>query len=128
MRLYRGLKRKYDPKRVAVGIDGNGTNFTDCPYAALGYATGRYGVVLVLDVPEDEHHRFFEALWGIDDTGPRRYMTFGRFDHYVVAQLPGKELRALLSGRGMSTLSDESRASILSQAIQHRLAGRALVS
>lgn len=127
MRLYRGLKGKYNPKRVAVGIDTAGTNFTDCPHAALGYASGRHGVVLVLDVPEHEHHRFLPAMWGIDDTGPQRMVTFGRFDQHIVAQLAGKDLRALLRGPGMSTVSNESKVSTISEAVRLHLAGLALV-
>jgi len=49
MRLFRGLKHRYRPERVSRW----GTDFTDCPFTALQYAQGRYGVFIVLDVPED---------------------------------------------------------------------------
>ena len=51
MRLYRGLKEPYQSKRRADGLMG--VDFTDCPYVALFFASGRRGQVLVLDFPDD---------------------------------------------------------------------------
>jgi hypothetical protein len=48
-RLYRGLKGPYDPARTTV-VGASGVDFTDRPLAALMYADGRGGVVLVVDV------------------------------------------------------------------------------
>ena len=52
MRIYGGLQQPYDPERVAPDRL-SGADFTDCPYTALVYATGRRSVVLVLDVPQE---------------------------------------------------------------------------
>jgi len=74
MRLYRGLKDKYQPERRPEGLDG--VDFTDCPYVALLYASGRRGQVLVLDVPDDQPSvRVGEELWL--RAGPRRLMIWG---------------------------------------------------
>jgi len=51
MCIYRGLKEPYDPTRI-MSERLHGTDFTDCPYTALQYATGRGGVVLVVEVTE----------------------------------------------------------------------------
>lgn len=116
MRLYRGLKEPHDPARVPS--DGrNGTDFTDCPYAALGYATGRKGVMLVLDVPDDSP-RVREEFWFV--TGPRRFMIWGAFDEYIVATIPAKELRAEVRRKGIVTLGSEDKGMVLRGYIERR--------
>ena len=115
MRLYRGLKERYRPERV-----GAETNFTDCPYAALQFAAARRGVVLVIDV-SDENDDVDEALWLRDDA--RRYIISGRFDDHLVATLEAKVLRSELKARGMSKLSitDGERSRMLRRSIAEML-------
>jgi hypothetical protein len=116
MRLYRGLKEPYDPSRIARGMSG--TDFTDCPYEALLYATGRKGVVLVLDVPEGSA-RVSEELW--PNSKAKRLMVWGRFDNYIVAQLPAKELRAQVRRKGIVAASHEEKSWVLRRYIEQRL-------
>ncbi len=118
LRLYRGLTRPYDPARV----DGDrltATDFTDCPFTALGYAAGRTGVVLVLDVPE-HGARVTEELW-FGPPGAKRIMIWGRFDSLIIAAIPAKELRAEARRRGVAAASDEDKAMILRARIEARL-------
>ena len=56
-RLYRGLSRPYRNGQLDTERFLQGTNFTDCPMAALTFARGRNGVLLVVDVPEDSEVR-----------------------------------------------------------------------
>ena len=60
-RLYRGWTKPHELDRVRRDRT-SGTDFTDCPYTALSYATGPKGTVLVLDVPEGAP-RVSEELW-----------------------------------------------------------------
>lgn len=109
LRLYRGLSKPYRPGDVGKNQPRMyGSDFTDCPYAALRFARGRYGVVLVVDVPAPEIHpcRVSEELWSIDDSGPRRFMVWRRFDSWLVAEIPGKELRAQIRGKGSLTINE----------------------
>jgi hypothetical protein len=67
-RLCRGLKEPYAPQKVGAEHPGSrpglfGTDFTDCPLAALRYAQGRKGVLLVVEVPAR------------DEVGPLRVTT-----------------------------------------------------
>jgi hypothetical protein len=117
LRLYRGLTRPYDRARVQSARSG-GTDFTDCPFTALRYATGPRGVVLVLDVPAG-HPRVSEELWMV--TGAKRLMFWGAFDAFVVAELPAKELRAHVRQKGVAAASDEYKAAVLRRAIRERL-------
>lgn len=115
MRLYRGLKEPYRPEKVGTGQGRMfGTDFTDCPFAALRYAQGRRAVVLVLDFAEGQA-RVSEELW--PDTDARRLMVWGRFDHLVVAAIPAKELRAHVNRKGIVTSSDSHKADVLEEAI-----------
>ena len=34
-----------------------GTNFADCPFVALQFAAGSRGIVLVVEVPDDDNRR-----------------------------------------------------------------------
>jgi hypothetical protein len=117
MRLYRGLKQPYDPERVDHGRL-SATNFTDCPYIALLYATGRKGVVLVLDVPE-ESRRLTEELWLGQKA--KRFMLWGSFDEHIVTAIPAKELRAQVRKKGMVTADDEYKGRVLRAYVHERL-------
>jgi hypothetical protein len=128
MRLYRGLAEPYCPERVAAHRkkSGDSPNFTDCPFAALGYAQGRKGVLLVLDVPDDVAERVVhEQLWLRSDA--KRLQIWGSFDAFIVATLSAKELRAELKRRGMSKLSvtDRDRSWTLRRVVEAQLANAA---
>lgn len=122
IRLYRGLDRKYRPEKVArPGLYG--TDFTDCPFAALDFARGRHGVVLVLDVPPDAS-RITEELW--PSVQARRLMVWGPFDRFIVAIVPAKELRAEVRKQGVASLSAAVKSDILRDVVAAKLkaAGR----
>jgi hypothetical protein len=121
VRLYRGLKEPHRPEKV-VSLPGQrdtGTDFTDCPLAALRYANARRGVVLILDVPPDTL-KVSEELW-LGMGNARRYMVWGRFDKFIIAVLPAKELRALIRVMGVAGATDEYKALVLRRKIQERL-------
>lgn len=97
-RLYRGLSRPY---RTDQGLDPaerlNGRNFTDCPAAAMRFAPGSRGVVLVLEVPPDGGLPVHRAIWGLRDAGgPKRFIAWGDYDQHLVAVIPAKDLRRWL--------------------------------
>lgn len=94
VRLYRGLKRPYRPDEAARRREETrqGVDFTDCPRAALSYASTPRGVLLVVDLPPEASARVTEELWP-HPTG-RRFMIWGAFDRYIRATIPAKELRA----------------------------------
>ena len=109
LRLYRGLTRPYDPSRVRRDRVG-GTDFTDCPYTALGYATGPKGIVQVVDVGVGAS-RVTEELWL--NQGAKRFMLWGGFDDLIIGEIPAKELRAQVRQRGIITSSDTDKARVL---------------
>ena len=113
MRLYRGLKEPYRPEKVtpSPGQPVVGTDFTDCPRTALRYAEGRRGVVLVLDVPSGTF-KVTEELW-LGARGAKRVMAWGRFDEFLTAVLPAKDLRSLIRVKGVAGQSDEYKAMVL---------------
>jgi hypothetical protein len=115
-RLYRGLKKPYDPDRGRRDR-ASGTDFTDCPYTALSYATGPKGTVLVLDVPEGAP-RVSEELWL--NPNAKRFMIWGGFDELIVAQLAAKDLRAQVRQKGIITASDEYKAHVLRSYVEDR--------
>ena len=112
-RLYRGLKEPYEASRVSADRP-SGTDFTDCPYMALGYASGRRGVLLVLDVPVG-YRRLSEELWLI--VKAKRFMIWGAFDDFIVAEIPAKELRAEVRRKGMAAADDRDKSMILRRRI-----------
>ena len=122
MRLYRGLKEPYRPEKVVSAPEqwANGTDFTDCPLTALRYAQGRRGVLLVLDAPEDGL-KFTEELW-LGMTA-KRFMAWGKFDRFITAFLPAKELRSLIRVKGVAGSSDEYKALLLKSKIHEQLDG-----
>jgi hypothetical protein len=116
VRLYRGLKEPYRPERVGLGSDRMfGTDFTDCPVAALRYAQGRRAVVLVLDIAEVDA-RVTEETW--PDAGAKRLMVWGKFDHLIVATIPAKDLRTHVRKKGVVASSDSHKASVLERAVR----------
>ena len=117
LRLYRGLTRPYDAVRVPRGRT-SGTDFTDCPFTALRYAASPKGVVLVLEVPLGLP-RVSEELWLVSDA--KRFMVWGAFDDFIVAELPAKELRAHVRRKGVVAESDAYKAAVLRRAIKERL-------
>lgn len=120
MRLYRGLKTPYRPERVGSSAPfPAGTDFTDCPYTALSYASTPRGEVLVLEVPPSAESRVSEELW-LDDRA-RRLMVWGRFDSFIVRILPAKELRARLRKQGIAGLDHGSKAVLLAGIIDDLL-------
>lgn len=117
LRIYRGLKEPYDPTRV--GSDRlSCSNFTDSAFWALQYASARRGVVLVVDVPVDSA-RVSEKLWL--ERSAKRYGVWGRFDEYIVAQIPAKELRAEVRRKGLVTLGVVDKAQVLAQHVARQL-------
>lgn len=125
MRLYRGLTRKYRAELVV--LDGRqqivATDFTDCAYAALSFARGARGVMLVLDISEEESNspRVSREQWGIADSGPKRFMYWGKFDDHIVARIPAKELRAHVRQKGVRTLSHDVKSRMLQKYIEMRI-------
>ncbi len=123
MRLYRGLKNRYRPDAVGEGqAKFFGTDFTDCPLTALDFARSRQGVLLVLDVSEADDVRVSEELWPQD--GPRRLMVWGKFDRFLVAEIPAKELRAQIRGKGIVTQPREYKSALLADYIDRRVAAK----
>lgn len=113
MRLYRGMKKAYDPSKVSTSKFADGTDFTDCPATALRYAQGSRGVVLVLDVPDEAMEPgggVTEELWTMTGHGPKRFMVWGRFDEWLVATYEAKDLRTRLRQRGLRNASDEHKS------------------
>ena len=80
------------------------------------YATGRRGVVLVVDVNHGTT-RVSEELWL--NRAARRFMLWTAFADLVIAQIPAKELRAQIRRRGIVTAPDEDKAMILSAYVEH---------
>ncbi len=118
VRLYRGQPVRHRAGDHAEFPDGQ--NFTDCPYAALAYARGTRGVVLVLDLPAEDGPPVYECLWSLDGTGPRRFAVHGLYDEWIVAQVPAKALRAALRGGGRGSLPDTEKSWLLVREIKWR--------
>jgi hypothetical protein len=123
MRLYRGLKERYRPERVVptpeqplVMID-----FTDCPLTALRYASTLRDVVIVLDAPAEviDARKLSEGLW-IGMGSAKRFMAWGKFDKFITAILPAKDLRAPIR-KGVASSAGEYKAALLRRKIQDRV-------
>lgn len=121
LRLYRGLKTAYRPEKVLSTSDPYpaGTDFTDCPYTALRYASTPRGVVIVLEVPPTATGKVSEELWPNDEA--RRLMVWGRFDAFIARVIPAKELRAQLRKRGIAGLDHRSKAIVLADYVDEVL-------
>lgn len=127
MRLYRGMKKRYDPSKVPASPFENGTDFTDCSATALRYAQGSRGVLMVLDVPEEgvkPGEGVTEEYWV--GMGPKRFMVWGKFDDWLVATFPAKDLRAQLRERGLRNATDEYKSVVLVRIIDDELRRREL--
>ncbi len=124
MRLYRGLDEPYKPESVCEAGKAlhDGTNFTDCPYAALCYARSGRGVLLVIEVPPELEPKVREEVWLGEFA--KRFIIWGRFDALIVATFPAKELRAELKSKRMmrSSVKDPARSATLRHLIGQRLA------
>src|SRR5215831_7389375 len=110
MRLYRGLKHPYRPERVDPARRTGGTDFTDCPAIALRYAQASRGVVLAVDIDPDEHYasaKLTQEFWFVRDA--KRFMLWGRFDQFLTAIFPAKDLRTHLRLRGLRNAFDEAK-------------------
>jgi hypothetical protein len=127
MRLYRGLTKKYRPDGVGQGAQGmmSGTNFTDCPYAALQFGRGARGTTLILDVPDDATavrdlglRSVTKALWPLDGSGPGRFVVWGRFDDLLVAEIPAKDLRAQVRRKGVAAMPADAKSRILADFVE----------
>ncbi|MBI2950280.1 MAG: hypothetical protein HYY23_21825 [Verrucomicrobia bacterium] len=127
VRLYRGLSKQFNPNEVGERQQSGmtGTNFTDCPYAALLYARGTKGTVLVLDVTPEELARarprgirVTKELWSLDGSGPRRYMIWGRFEGILTAGIPATKLRAEIRRKGVRAQPGEVKSRILKRFIE----------
>jgi hypothetical protein len=129
MRLYRGLKSFYRPERVDTSRLASGTDFTDCPATALRYAQGARGVVLVVDIDPDDRGsstKLTQEFWFVRDA--KRFMLWGRFDQFLTAVIPAKDLRAQLRLRGARNALDETKAVILRSFIARELRDQQLRS
>ena len=95
----------------------SGTDFTDCPVTALRYAEGSWGCLLVLEVAKQERAvlRVTEELWLNGQA--KRYMVWGKFNGFIVAAIPAKDLRARLRREGKWNAPDASKARVLRIAI-----------
>jgi len=118
MRLYRGLKEPYRSKRQPEGLMG--VDFTDCPYVATLFASGRRGQVMVLDIPDDKAEmRVSKELWL--NAAAERLMVWGKFDDYIVGVIPAKELRRMVRAKGMGAMPDSYKSDVLKGAIDKAL-------
>lgn len=129
MRLYRGLKTRYRPERVDLTRRSGGTDFTDCPAIALRYAQGSRGVVLVVDIDPDEHiepAKLTQEFWFVRDA--KRFMLWGRFDPFITAIIPAKDLRAQIRLHGLRNAWDDAKAPFFRAFIARELHDRRLRS
>jgi len=128
MRLFRGLKNPYRPELVDDSWT-SGTDFTDCPAAALLYAQSTRGVLLVVDIEHDElavPQRICGASW--PEREAKRFVVRRRFDDDIVAIFQAKDLRARLRREGHRNASFATKARVLRAVIDDELRRRALRS
>ncbi len=128
MRLFRGLKNPYRPELVDDSWT-SGTDFTDCPAAALLYAQGSRGVLLVAEFEYDElavPQRIHEASW--PEREAKRFLVRRRFDDDIAAIFQAKDLRARLRREGHRNASFATKARVLRGVIDDELRERALRS
>jgi hypothetical protein len=127
MRLYRGLKNPYRPS-ASTRLDGRaGTDFTDCPAVALRYAQGSRAAVLVVDIDPGEHlasAKLTQEFWFVRDA--KRFMLWGRFDQFITAIIPAKDLRTQVRLRGLRNALDDAKAPLLRAFIDRELRDRQL--
>lgn len=115
LRLYRGINEKYKSAKVNAT---NGTNFTDCPFRATLFAGGRNGYLLVVDAPTGQRPSVVtEELYLSGEGGPKRFMIWKKFDSYLLAIIPAKEIRARLREEGCGRLCDADKGQTLKNII-----------
>ena len=128
MRLYRGLKTPYRPEFVDPSRH-SGTNFTDCPAVALLYAQGSRGVLLVVDIDDDEAalpRRVSTASW--PEREARRFILWGRFEDCIADVFRAKDLRTRLRLEGRRNALHAAKARLLRAIVADELRERALRS
>jgi hypothetical protein len=112
VRLYRGLKQPYKPEKCVAQIYApaqlQGMNFTNCPYAALLYAHGSRGVVVVVDVDPDDEVCVSEELW----LGPKakRLVVWGIFDDIFGPSSPPRNFARRFEGKASFVCQTRIRA------------------
>lgn len=77
-------------------------------------------MVLVIDVPAGVEHRVREELWLVSNA--KRFMVWGAFDPWIVAELLAKTLRPEVRRKGMMTLPNEDKGRILKSVIEDLVA------
>lgn len=128
MRLFRGLKNPYRPELVDDRWT-SGTDFTDCPAAALLYAQSSRGVLIAVDIEDDElavPQRICEASW--PEREAKRFLVRRRFDDDIVAIFQAKDLRARLRHEGHRNACFATKARVLRAVIDDELRRGALRS
>jgi hypothetical protein len=75
---------------------------------------------LVLDIPEEMAEVRVRKQFWLDDKA-ERLMVWGRFDDYIAAILPAKELRARVRAKGMAAMPDSYKSDVLKGAIDEAL-------
>lgn len=125
MRLYRGLNNPYRSELVNRTRNA-GTDFTDCPATALLYARSSRGVLLVVDVDDDQAAppRVTKELWL--DKSSSRFMLWGPFDDLIIACFAAKDLRARFRREGLRNATHASKAYALRAIIGDELRLRSL--
>lgn len=126
MRLYRGLKNPYRSQLIDASWV-SGTNFTDCPAAALLYAQSSRGVLVVVEIDGDVSsvpHQISQAVW--PDREAKRFIIRGGFDDRIVAIFLAKDLRTRLRREGLRNALHATKARILRAVIEAELRDRAL--
>ncbi len=79
--------------------------------------------MLVVAIPPGAGPRVSEELWLPDGSGPRRFMVWGRFDEFIVAEILAKELRAVIRKKGVVTQTPDAKSRLLAMHIKMRLNG-----
>lgn len=128
MRIFRGLKNPYRPELVDDSWT-SGTDFTDCPAAALLYAQSTRGVLIVVDIDYDEltvPQRICVASW--PEREATRFLVRRRFDKNIVAIFQAKDLRARLRREGHRNAAFATKARVLRAVIDDELRRRVLRS
>lgn len=126
MRLFRGLKNPYRPELVDDSWT-SGTDFTDCPAAALLYAQSTRGVLVVVELEYDElavPQPICEASW--PEREAKRFIVRRRFDDDIVAIFQAKDLRARLRREGHRNAQFAVKARVLRAVIDDELRRREL--
>jgi hypothetical protein len=81
------------------------------PAVALCYAQGARGAVLVADLDLDEFGpaQVTQDYWLLRDA--KRFVILGRFDQFITAVIPAKDLRTQLRRQGLRNARDDAKGS-----------------